>query len=78
MMRKALLFGALAGATLTLVTQWQDIARYVKIRQMSFGRGYPEFVPVEGQHRYPAPGHGAPDGTGDFDSAFRGGPALVR
>ena len=78
MMGKVLLFGALAGTTLALAIGWRDIARFVKIKQMSFGQGYPQYVPAEGQHRYPAPGHGAPDGTGDFDSALRGGPALVR
>ncbi|HXW46117.1 MAG TPA: hypothetical protein VEL03_15120 [Streptosporangiaceae bacterium] len=78
MMGKVLLFGLLAGATIALVSQRQDVARYIKIKQMSLGRGFPQYVPAEGQHRYPAPGRGAPDGTGDFDSAGRGGPALMR
>jgi hypothetical protein len=31
-------------------------------------------VPVEGHHSYPnGPGGGVPDGTGDFNSASRGG-----
>jgi hypothetical protein len=78
MMGKVLLFGVVVGATLALVSQRQDVARYVKIKQMSLGRGFPQNVPAEGQHRYPDAGHGAPDGTGDFDSAGRGGPALMR
>jgi len=78
MVGKVLLLGALAAAAFVLVSQRQDVARYVKIKQMSLGRGFPQYVPAEGQHRYPAPGYGAPDGTGDFDSAARGGPALMR
>jgi hypothetical protein len=57
-----------------LATQRQDILRYVRIKQMSLGQGHPEFVPVEGRRGYPPPGRGTPDGTGDFDSARRGGP----
>jgi len=78
MVGKVLMLTALAGAAFALVSQRQDLARYVKIKQMSLGSGFPQYVPVEGQHRYPAPGQGAPDGTGDFDSAGRGGPALMR
>jgi hypothetical protein len=43
---------------------------------MSVGGGHPEYVPAEGTRQYPAPGRGVQDGTGDFDSARRGGPAL--
>ena len=43
---------------------------------MSRGSGNPQVVPAAGQHAYPNhPGDGALDGTGDFDSASRGGPA---
>jgi hypothetical protein len=63
-------FAALIGS------QWQDIMRYVKIRRMSMGQGHPEYVPAEGSTVYPQyPGGGAPDGTGEFESAARGGPA---
>jgi hypothetical protein len=55
--------------------QRQDIARYLKIRQMSSGTGHPENVPAGGTQAYPQSGHGVADGTGDFDSASRGGPA---
>lgn len=53
-----------------------DIRRYLTIKQMSQGSGHPEVVPAVGATAYP-PGHGkaAADGTGDFDSASRGGPA---
>ena len=56
-------------------SQRQDIVRYLKIRQMSAGDGHPGNVPAGGAHAYPAPGQGTPDGTGDFASAGRGGPA---
>jgi len=65
---------ALVGAL--VATQWKDIARYAKIERMSFGDGNPGGVPVTGRHLYPSSSAGsAPDGTGDFDSASRGGPA---
>jgi hypothetical protein len=56
-----------------------DIVRYVKIKRLSQGEGHPEYVPVQGSKAYPQrPGKGAADGTGDFDSASRGGPASER
>lgn len=68
------LAAALAGAL--VATQWKDITRYVKIKLMSFGGGHPGVVPASGSHHYPEiPGQGAPDGTGEFESAPRGGPA---
>lgn len=76
MMRK-LLIGGLAVAGLAVAVQWHDIVRYLRITQMSLGEGRPELVPASGATRYAAPGHGAPDGTRDFDSAGRGGPATV-
>jgi hypothetical protein len=57
-----------------VASQWRDIARYLKIERMSAGQGHPELVPASGQHAYPADGAGVADGTGDFDSARRGGP----
>jgi hypothetical protein len=60
-------------------TQYKDAVRYVKIKQMSMGGGHPENVPVEGTTAYPqSAAGGTPDGTGDFDSARRGGPASAR
>jgi hypothetical protein len=59
-----------------VATQWKDIIRYVNIERMSFGDGNPGGVPVPGRHLYPSSSAGsAPDGTGEFDSASRGGPA---
>ena len=55
-----------------IASQWREIARYVKISQMSRGDGHPEVVPAGGQRVY-ARRSGAADGTGDFDSASRGG-----
>ena len=75
MMRKTLVFMIpLAGAWL-VASQWKEINRYLKIKQMSAGDGHPESVPAGGSLGYDQPGAGAPDGTGDFDSARRGGPA---
>ena len=76
-MARKLLLVLLPAAVVTLVAlQWREIARYVKINQMSRGEGHPKLVPAAGQHSYPRrPGGGVPDGTGDFDSASRGGPA---
>ena len=78
MIRKAswLLIPLTAG--IVVAAQRQDIARYLKIRQMSAGNGHPENVPAGGSRAYPQPGGGAQDGTRDFDSASRGGPARVQ
>jgi hypothetical protein len=56
-----------------LVAGWPDITRYFKIKSIG---SHPEIVPIEGTHSYAGSGsEGTPDGTGDFDSASRGGPA---
>ena len=74
MARKTLRFLLPAAAAILAATQWREIARYLKISQMDRGDGHPEVVPAAGQHSYPKhPGAGTPDGTGDFDSATRGG-----
>ena len=53
-----------------------DIRRYFTIKEMSRDSGHPEVVPAVGASRYPRRGKkSAADGTGDFDSASRGGPA---
>ena len=78
MIHKALPILASAGAALLVASQWNDIKRYLRIKQLSAGQGHPEYVPAEGRKAYPqSRGEGAADGTGDFDSASRGGPALV-
>ena len=73
MARKSLLL--LPASVVALVaSQWREIGRYIKIQQMSRGSGNPHMVPAAGQHAYPKhPGGGVADGTGDFDSASRGG-----
>lgn len=76
MVRKALglLLPAAIGAL--VASQYKEIGRYLKIRQMSSGSGdgHPQGVPAEGSHAYPEhAGEGAVDGTGEFDSPNRGG-----
>ena len=62
---------AVLGAAVAL--QWQDARRYVQIKRIS--SGHPELVPAEGAKSYAQDeAHAAKDGTGDFDSAKRGGP----
>jgi hypothetical protein len=74
--RKAMLLLIPAMLAALVGSQWPDIMRYLKIRQMSQGQGHPENVPAEGTIFYPQdPAGGAPDGTGEFASASRGGPA---
>jgi hypothetical protein len=60
-----------------LAANWQDIRRYMVIRRVS-ASPHPEMIPAPGRTRYPqSHAAGAPDGTGDFDSAQRGGPVLA-
>jgi hypothetical protein len=73
MARKALSLLLPASVAVLAATQWREISRYLKLRQMSSGDGHPENVPVEGHHSYPKATGGVPDGTGDFDSGSRGG-----
>jgi hypothetical protein len=78
MVGKALRVLVPAGVTLLVASQWPDIQRYLRIKQLSARQGHPENVPASGRTAYPQrPGSGAADGTGDFDSASRGGPAHV-
>ena len=87
MARKALRLLLPASIAVLAASQWREISRYIKISQMSRGDGHPRIVPATGQHAYPKrpgrgkgrrggkrPGGGPSDGTGDFDSASRGGP----
>jgi hypothetical protein len=74
--RKALLLLISAALGLLITSQWPDISRYLKLRQLSQGHGHPQNVPLKGRKAYPQRlGDGEQDGTGDFDSASRGGPA---
>ncbi len=79
MIRKAMVLLVPVALGALAATQYKDAVRYMKIKQMSMGAGHPEYVPVEGSASYPQSATGAtPDGTGEFDSARRGGPARVR
>jgi hypothetical protein len=73
MAHKALSLLLPASVAVLAASQWREISRYLKLRQMSSGGGHPENVPVEGHHSYPEGPGGVPDGTGDFDSGSRGG-----
>ncbi len=42
-------------AGLLIASQWPDLVRYLKIRQMSQGTGHPENVPAHGTQRYRQP-----------------------
>ncbi len=76
MIKKSLGLMATLGLGLAVAVAWPDLKRFLKIRQLSTAVPHPEVVPAEGRTVYPqSPGAGAPDGTGDFDSARRGGPA---
>jgi hypothetical protein len=56
MIRKTLLFIIPLAAAGIAASQWQDITRYLKIKQMSMGNGHPENVPASGSHAYAHPG----------------------
>lgn len=76
MLRKGLIVAAVAAIAAVLAGQRKDVERYVKIKRLSTGEGHPELVPAGGSTAYPHSSAGAvADGTGDFDSASRGGPA---
>jgi hypothetical protein len=47
--RKALWFLIPAALGALIASQWQDAARYMKIKQMSYGQGHPENVPASGR-----------------------------
>ena len=76
MIGKLLKFGTPAVIGALAVLSFPDAKRYVAIRRIS--SGHPEVVPAEGVTAYVKDvARSAPDGTGDFDSAKRGGPAIV-
>jgi hypothetical protein len=72
MARKTLRVLLPASVAVLVASQWREIARFLKISQMSRGNGHPQVVPAGGKHAY-AKRSAAADGTGDFDSASRGG-----
>jgi hypothetical protein len=71
MIGKLLKFVTTAGIGALAALSFPDAKRYVQIRMIS--SGHPEAVPAEGTKAYADLAHAAPDGTGDFDSASRGG-----
>jgi hypothetical protein len=52
---KALLFLVPTAVGAVVASQWTDIVRYLKIKQMSQGQGHPENVPARGRPAYPRP-----------------------
>ena len=72
MIGKLLKFVAPATIGALVALGFTDIKRFARIRFIS--AGHPEAVPAEGAKSYSDAAHAAPDGTGDFDSASRGGP----
>ena len=52
-MKKALLLVIPLGLAALIAGGWQDISRFIKIKQISFGRGHPESVPARGRISYP-------------------------
>jgi Family of unknown function (DUF6893) len=76
MIKRTLQLAVLAAVAAAIAAGWPDIKRFLKIRQVSAGKAHPEKVPAAGRTVYPQrTWDGEPDGTGDFDSAMRGGPA---
>jgi hypothetical protein len=71
-------FLAVAATGGAVAANWRDFKRYLAITQIS-SSPHPERIPARGRTAYPQdPAQAQPDGTGDFDSALRGGPALHR
>ena len=62
--RKMLFFTALAVPALLVAGMRREIARYLKMKQMSTGHGHPENAPAGGSQAYPPPEKGATDGKG--------------
>jgi hypothetical protein len=54
-MRKVLSLLIPVGLGLVIASQWADIKRYLKIKQMSQADGHPENVPAKGTAKYLQP-----------------------
>jgi hypothetical protein len=77
MIKTSLGLAATLGLGFAIAGAWPDLKRYLKIRQISASDPHPELVPAQGRTAYPQrSAAGVADGTGDFDSARRGGPVL--
>jgi hypothetical protein len=53
MVGKGLRFLVLTALAVHVAKQWPDVVRYLKVTQLSVGRGHPEDVPVRGRAPYP-------------------------
>lgn len=73
--RKALWLLVPAALGALIASQWQDIIRYVKIKQLSVGQGHPENVPAEGRKAYPQESQ---DGKGESGRPVGGSDARDR
>ena len=72
MIRKALLLLVPAALGLLITSQWPDIRRYLKIRQLSQGNGRPQNIPLKGTKAYSrGSDDGEQDGAGELNSASR-------
>jgi hypothetical protein len=56
-MGKAVRLAAALALGAAVASQWPDIRRYLKIKQLSTGQGHPENVPAGGRTSYPQPTH---------------------
>jgi hypothetical protein len=54
-MRKVLSLLIPVGLGLVIASQWPDLKRYLKIKQMSQADGHPENVPAKGTAKYLQP-----------------------
>lgn len=78
MIRKTLALATTITVGIVIARSWPDLKRFITIKRMSGRQIHPENVPAEGRIAYPQRHDaGVPDGTGDFESARRGGPARV-
>ncbi len=74
MIKRAAPLVVLGAVAVAVLAGWPDIVRFLRIKQA--GQSHPERVPAAGRTAYPQRASaGDADGTGDFDSASRGGPA---
>jgi hypothetical protein len=55
MIRKVVALLVPAALGLLIASQWTDVMRYLKIKQMSQSDGHPENVPVHGTQAYRLP-----------------------
>jgi hypothetical protein len=79
MVDKGLRFLVLTTLAVQVARQWPDVVRYLKIEQLSVGRGHPEDVPVRGRSSYPQhPGSGGQMAAAASTRPAGGGPHSTR